>query len=50
MVTALIEELVAEKAVEGQLKGGATSWVPAIHQRRQQDSLNCFYQQNGYVG
>lgn len=50
MVTPIIEELIAEGAIEGQLRGGATSWVPAIYQRRQQESLKSFYQQNGYIG
>ena len=50
MVTPIVEELAAEGAIQGQLRGGATSWVPAIYLRRQQDSIVSFYRQNSYVG
>ncbi|BDA42327.1 E3 UFM1-protein ligase 1 homolog [Coccomyxa sp. Obi] len=50
MVTPIVEELAAEGAIQGQLRGGATSWVPAIYLRRQQESIVSFYKQNSYVG
>jgi hypothetical protein len=50
MVTTLVEELAAEGAVFGQLKGGATSWVPAAHTQRQRAGIAAFFQQNGCVG
>ena len=50
MVTPIVEELAAEGAIQGQLRGGATTWVPAIYLRRQQESIVSFYKQNSYVG
>lgn len=35
----LLEELAAAGQVAGQLRGGASSWVPAVHARHQQDDL-----------
>lgn len=49
ILTPIVEELAAEGAIEGQLKGGATSWVPAIYLRCQQDSIVSFYRQNSCV-
>ena len=49
-VTALIDELVAEGSVHGQLKGGGSTWVPAVHSRRQKEGVAAFYSQNGCIG
>lgn len=43
MLGAIVEELVAEGAVQGTLKGGGTSWTPAVYLRTQQEAVLNFY-------
>eukprot|EP00898_Chlorokybus_atmophyticus_P006603 jgi/Chlat1/6944/Chrsp52S09108 len=45
----LLEGLVAEGAAQGTLRGDV-SWVPAIFQQTQRESVKAFFEQNGYVG
>lgn len=39
----LLEELAAAGEVAGQLRGGGSTWVPAVHAQRQQDDLLSFF-------
>lgn len=43
----LIEELAAEGAVRGQLKGGGAAWTPEAHARAQRAAVATFYSQAG---
>lgn len=43
MLATIIEELVAEGAVHGALKGGGSNWTPAVYSRTQQDAVLNFY-------
>ena len=43
MLGTIVEELLAEGAVAGTLKGGGTSWTPAVYSRTQQDAVLNFY-------
>lgn len=43
MLATIIEELVAEGAVQGALKGGGSNWTPAVYSRTQQDAVLNFY-------
>ena len=36
--------------MHGALKGGATSWVPAVYTRWQQEAIAAAYRQDGCVG
>jgi hypothetical protein len=45
----LVEELIAEGAVQGSTKGGGGSWVPTVHTAAQQSAVAGFYHQNGWV-
>ncbi|EFJ45906.1 hypothetical protein VOLCADRAFT_105788 [Volvox carteri f. nagariensis] len=49
VIATLIEELVQEGALRGALKGGGTSWAPAVYGEVQQDAVASFYSQNGWV-
>ncbi len=44
-----MEELAAEGAVQGTLKGGGTAWTPAVYSRTQQDAVLSFYRR-GWSG
>jgi len=46
---AIVEELAAEGAVQGTLKGGGTAWTPAVYSRTQQDAVLSFYRR-GWSG
>lgn len=50
VLTQLVEELVSEGAVKGNLKGGGVHWVPAAYASAQQGAVSAFYSQNGWVG
>ena len=50
IATNIIEELVSEGAIRGVLRGGGSSWTPAIYAKSQQDSVRRFYEQNSYIG
>ena len=43
MLGAIAEELLAEGAVQGTLKGGGTGWTPAVYSRTQQEAVLTFY-------
>ncbi|GIM08278.1 hypothetical protein Vretimale_12254 [Volvox reticuliferus] len=49
VIATLIEELVQERALRGALKGGGTSWAPAVYGEVQQEAVANFYSQNGWV-
>lgn len=49
MLSTLVDELLAEGAVQGSTKGGGGSWVPSIHTASQQSAVAGFYSQNGWV-
>lgn len=38
-LSSVVEQLVAEGQVAGQLRGGGTTWLPAIHAQRQLEDL-----------
>ena len=46
----VIEELVSEGAIRGVLRGGGSSWTPAIYAKSQLEAVRRFYEQNNYVG
>ncbi|GAB4816872.1 hypothetical protein N2152v2_003918 [Parachlorella kessleri] len=50
LLPSLIDQLLAEGSIAGKLTGGATSWVPALFVKSQQDAVKRFFQQNGYIG
>ena len=50
IASSIIEELVSEGAIKGVLRGGGSSWTPAIYAKSQQDSVRRFYEQNTYIG
>src|SRR4051812_11937403 len=39
----LIEQLAAAGEVDGSLRGGGSTWVPAVHARAQQESVLSFF-------
>lgn len=38
-----LEELAAAGEVQGELRGGGSTWVPAVHARAQQDAVLSFF-------
>jgi hypothetical protein len=46
----LIAELLAAGAAAGALRSGGQLWTPAVHARRQRNSVAAFYAGNGLVG
>ena len=50
IASSIVEELVSEGAIRGVLRGGGSSWTPAIYAKSQQDSVRRFYEQNTYIG
>ncbi len=50
MVSQLVEELVASGELQGALRGGGSTWTPAVYTSTQQAALTDFYEQNGWVG
>lgn len=50
IASSIIEELVAEGAIRGVLRGGGSSWTPSIYAKSQQDAVRRFYEQNTYIG
>jgi len=49
MLAQLVDELIADGAVQGSTKGGGGGWVPLIHTAAQQSAVAGFYNQNGWV-
>ncbi|KAK9817206.1 hypothetical protein WJX72_011062 [[Myrmecia] bisecta] len=49
-ISAIVVELLAAGSIKGQLRGGGTTWTPAIYALSQQGAVRSFYQQNGYIG
>ncbi|KXZ55512.1 hypothetical protein GPECTOR_2g1061 [Gonium pectorale] len=49
VIATLIEELVQEGSLRGSLRGGGTSWLPAVHAEVQAEAVANFYSQNGWV-
>ena len=46
----IIEELVSEGSIRGTLRGGGSSWTPAVYVTSQQQAVKTFYEQNSYIG
>ena len=40
---AMLEELAASGEISGSLRGGGSTWVPAVHARAQQESVLSFF-------
>jgi len=50
---AIVEELIAEGRVKGQIAGGRSekaTFLPAIHTQTQNKWIDNFYAQNNYIG
>ncbi|KAJ7553269.1 hypothetical protein O6H91_06G090400 [Diphasiastrum complanatum] len=45
----VLNELVNEGAIKGTLRGGGTSWIPAVFAHSQRSSVEAFFSQNGYI-
>ncbi|PNW71999.1 hypothetical protein CHLRE_16g686650v5 [Chlamydomonas reinhardtii] len=50
VIATLIEELVQEGSLRGSLKGGGSSWTPAVYGEVAAEAVANFYSQNGWVG
>ena len=50
IVSNVIEELIKEGSIRGVLRGGASSFTPAIYAKSQQEAVKRFYEQNNYIG
>ncbi|GMH33262.1 hypothetical protein BSKO_01096 [Bryopsis sp. KO-2023] len=48
MVNRVVEDLIKEKSIKGQLRSGG-QWIPAIYVRAQQEAVRSFYNQNGWI-
>ena len=50
IVSNVIDELIKEKSIRGVLRGGGSSFTPAIYAKSQQEAVKRFYEQNNYIG
>ncbi|KAG2435773.1 hypothetical protein HXX76_006969 [Chlamydomonas incerta] len=50
VIATLIDELVQEGSLRGSLKGGGSSWTPAVYGEVAAEAVANFYTQNGWVG
>lgn len=50
IVSNVIDELIKEGSIRGVLRGGGSSFTPAIYARSQQEAVKRFYEQNNYIG
>ncbi|KAL3152351.1 hypothetical protein ABBQ32_001414 [Trebouxia sp. C0010 RCD-2024] len=50
IVSNVIDELIKEGSIRGVLRGGGSSFTPAIYAKSQQEAVKRFYEQNNYIG
>ena len=46
----ILDELIKSKRLAGSFTGGKASYVPDIYSKSQNDWVDAFYSQNGYLG
>lgn len=50
IVSNVVDELIREGSIRGVLRGGGTTFTPAIYAKSQQEAVKRFYEQNNYIG
>ena len=50
IVSNVVDELIREGSIRGVLRGGGTTFTPAIYAKLQQEAVKRFYEQNNYIG